>query len=244
MHIINSHLSRLCLIISLCLFISACANHQAKSNFVSEQGWQQATDKVHHQYAEQVEQSLKPYFSHANLSYPPQQIAMLTFKKEQIIELWAKENNSNWQYIRNYPLTAFSGELGPKLNRNDGQIPEGIYQITHFNPFSSQHLSMMLDYPNQIDKQYAQIDGRSDLGDNIFIHGKAKSVGCLAIGDKAIDELFVLVKEVGKENTKVIIAPNDLRKSKALANKKHHPRWLAGLYSEIAKQLEPFSTKA
>lgn len=227
-------------IIITSIFISACA-HKNNDTIISTQSWQKATKDAHHKYAQDVESSLKPYFSEQNVHYPPQEIAMLTFKKEKLMELWARENHTNWHHIRNYPLTAFSGELGPKLTRNDGQIPEGIYKITKFNPFSSQHLSMMLNYPNQFDRKHAKIDGRYDLGDNIFIHGKQKSVGCLAIGNKAIDELFVLVNEVGKDNTKIIIAPNDLRKKQPQINNNHHPKWLPNLYSNIAKQLQPFT---
>jgi hypothetical protein len=35
-------------------------------------------------------------------------------------------------------------------------------------------------------------DGRKNLGSNIMIHGKNCSVGCLAMGDEAAEELFVL----------------------------------------------------
>ncbi len=227
-------------IISAAILITACANHN-NDTVISPKLWRKATKEAHNKYAQNVESSLTPYFTKQNLHYPPKQIAMLTFKKEQLMELWASENNNSWHHIKNYPLTAFSGELGPKLTRNDGQIPEGIYQITRFNPFSTQHLSMMLNYPNQFDKSHAKLDGRSDLGDNIFIHGKAKSVGCLAFGNAAIDELFVLVNEVGKTNTQIIIAPNDLRKTSAIPNKKHHPKWLPKLYSNIARQLQQFS---
>ena len=233
-------------VLSICIPVSlalcGCAP-KAPVNVVSTQQWQQATNKVHQKYSEQVEQRLEPYFSQANLSYPPQKIAMLAFKKEQLIELWAQADNQQWHHIKDYPLTAFSGRLGPKLKRNDGQIPEGIYKITRFNPYSSQHLSLMLNYPNAFDKQYGQLDGRYDLGDNIFIHGKSKSVGCLAVGDQAIDDLFILVKEVGKHNTQVIIAPNDLRKQQALAKRDKNPRWLPKLYQQIASKLAPFSAQ-
>ena len=230
-------LRQICLINALIL--TACTTH--KPLVISDKQWQKATADVQEKYSEKVKSSLSPYFAEANLHYPPQKIALLTFKKEKMMELWASEDAHGWQHIRNYPLTAFSGNLGPKLKRNDGQIPEGVYKITQFNPFSSQHLSMMLNYPNQFDKTHAQHDGRSNLGDNIFIHGKEKSVGCLAVGNNAIDELFVLVKEVGKDNTKIIIAPSDLRQHKARVLASTAPSWLPNLYARISKQLQPFS---
>lgn len=210
-----------------------------KQDVISDAQWRQAIKEVNKKYASQVETSLKPYFLKANIQYPPEQLSILAFKEEKRVEIWANDKG-HWHFIRNYPLTAFSGNLGPKLKRNDGQIPEGIYQITHFNPFSSQHLSLMLNYPNTFDKNQAIQDKRADLGDNIFIHGKEKSVGCLAIGDKAINELFVLVDEVGKSNTQIVIAPNDLRTERAKTNPQQNPKWLPKLYAKIKQKLKSY----
>lgn len=221
------------------LMLTACTPQ--KQAVISDAQWQKATAEVEQRYGQDVQDRLTPYFLAANLHYPPKKIALLTFKEKKQMELWASENNTNWQHIRNYPLTAYSGNKGPKLKRNDGQIPEGIYQITHFNPFSSQHLSLMLNYPNSFDKIQAKTDGRYDLGDNIFIHGKEKSVGCLAIGDRAIDDIFVLVKKVGKENTTVIIAPQDFRVKKNINFAKTAPKWLPTLYQRLKAELNLFT---
>jgi murein L,D-transpeptidase YafK len=228
------------LLVSGLVVCAGCQKQQPSMPIISKGEWQYATRQTHNKYANEVANRLTPFFERAHIPYPPKELALLAFKKEQRIELWAKGNLGQWQYIKDYPLTAFSGTLGPKLSRNDGQIPEGIYKITQFNPYSSQHLSMMLNYPNQFDKHTGMLDGRSDLGDNIFIHGKAKSVGCLAVGNQAIDDLFVLVHEVGKNNTQVVIAPNDLRKQPPLTSKKNKPRWLPSLYSKIRQQLSHF----
>lgn len=225
----------------LCLLLSLTACSLKKQVVISDLEWQKATTDVETKYANEVQDRLSPYFVAAKLSYPPKKIALLTFKENKQMELWASERNQSWHHVRNYSLTAFSGKKGPKLKRNDGQIPEGVYQITRFNPFSSQHLSLMLNYPNSFDKAQAKLDGRHDLGDNIFIHGKEKSVGCLAIGNNAIDDLFVLVKKVGKENTKVIIAPNDFRKQNKVATTKNSPKWLPKLYSQLNNELHLFT---
>ncbi len=91
-------------------------------------------------YGMRTEPELKSYFRSANVNYPPKQVALLAFKKESHIELWAKDARNRWVFIHNYPLTANSGRLGPKLRENDKQIPEGIYQLTMFNPYSSMHV--------------------------------------------------------------------------------------------------------
>ncbi|WP_454780865.1 L,D-transpeptidase family protein [Legionella sp. WA2022007384] len=203
--------------------------------------WDQAVDRAIKRYGLRVEPQLKSYFSKAKVSYPPSDIALLAFKSERKVELWAKNSDQSWKHIHDYPLTGFSGRLGPKLRENDKQIPEGVYKLVNFNPFSSMHLSMMINYPNNFDKQKGYQDGRRNLGNNIFIHGKNLSVGCLAVGDLAIDQLFILARRVGLSNIQVIIAPNDLRKSKPSTTTFAQPRWLPELYKQIAESLKPFS---
>jgi len=202
--------------------------------------WDTAVDNAINRYGLRMEPQLVSLFGKAGIAYPPKDIALLAFKKEQHIQLWAKDETKSWRYIHTYPLTAFSGRLGPKLKERDGQIPEGIYRLTTFNPFSSMHLSMMINYPNNFDRLQASKDGRSQLGGNIFLHGKSLSVGCLAVGDKGIDQLFLLAHRVGLNHIQMIISPNDLRKSKPATNNFAQPRWLPELYKQIGAALRQF----
>ncbi|KTC93662.1 Legionella secretion system protein A [Legionella drozanskii LLAP-1] len=202
--------------------------------------WDKAVDHAIIKYGLRTEPELVRFFANANIAYPPREVALLAFKKERHVELWAKNENQNWRFIHTYPLTAFSGRLGPKLKERDGQIPEGIYRLTTFNPFSSMHLSMMINYPNNYDRLQAIKDGRRRLGNNIFLHGKSVSVGCLAVGDKAIDQLFLLTRRVGLNHVKIIIAPNDLRKGKPATSTFAQPRWLPDLYKQITTALNHF----
>jgi hypothetical protein len=205
--------------------------------------FQTAVERAIQRYGVKTEPELKSYFSRAKVAYPPRDIALLAFKKEQRLELWAKNQNQKWRFIHTYRITANSGRLGPKLKERDRQIPEGIYRVTSLNPFSVFHLSMMINYPNDFDRLQAIKDGRNQLGGNIFIHGKAKSVGCLAIGDAAIEQLFYLTHLIGLSHVKLIIAPNDLRKEKAATSFFAQPRWLDELYRNINEALIPFSTR-
>nr|WP_045107466.1 transpeptidase [Legionella hackeliae] len=202
--------------------------------------WDKAIDKAVYRYGLRTEPELMRNFSQAQVAYPPKDVALLAFKKERQVELWAKNDDQSWHFIKNYPLTAFSGRLGPKLKERDGQIPEGVYRLITFNPFSSMHLSMMIDYPNNFDRLQAAKDGRRNLGNNIFLHGKSLSVGCLAVGDRGIDQLFLLARRVGLRHVKVIIAPNDLRVSKPATSNFAQPRWLPELYKQISAALAPF----
>lgn len=223
-------------IIALCLLLHGVTS----LSMAPKLNWSKAVDHAITRFGLKTEPQLKTFFAKAHVDYPPRDIALLAFKKEQHIQLWAKNNTEHWHYIHTYPLTAFSGRLGPKLKERDGQIPEGIYRLTTFNPFSSMHLSMMINYPNNFDKEQAIKDGRHDLGGNIFLHGKSLSVGCLAVGDKNIDQLFLLAYRVGLNHIQLIIAPNDLRQQKPATNTFAQPRWLPELYQQLTVALNKF----
>lgn len=147
--------------------------------------------------------------------------------------------DGNLKKIKTYPFTGFSGDLGPKLREGDGQIPEGIYAIEYLNPNSSYHLSMKVSYPNAFDRDKGSKDGRKSLGNDIFIHGKSVTIGCIPIGDAGIEELFLMVSEVGIEHVEVILAPYDMRRSTRTIEIAEID-WEAELYSEIHSVLARF----
>jgi len=185
-------------------------------------------------YGKAAQERLKPFFSEAKAPYPPSHITLLAIKDEKKLELWSDEPDERF-FIRSYPIKAASGDTGPKLKEGDRQVPEGIYQLEYLNPNSLYHLSMKLDYPNAFDRAMAQREKRSQLGGDIFIHGNAVSIGCLAMGDRAIEELFTLVAQMGRKNVTVIIAPTDPRKVDLAPLAQHQPAWVAELYSRISQ---------
>ncbi len=189
-------------------------------------------------YGPSARARLMPHFKKAGLKWPPREIAFLVLKQERRMAVWAR-NDATWKYIRSYPILAASGHAGPKLRQGDYQVPEGVYRIAHLNPMSSYHLSMKVDYPNAFDRRMAQRDGRTNLGGDIFIHGKNVSIGCVALGDRAIEELFTLVAETGHSKVKVILAPNDLRVAGPVFDDLP-PRWTRELYVTIAAALAEF----
>ncbi|WP_243454276.1 L,D-transpeptidase family protein [Oceanisphaera pacifica] len=190
-------------------------------------------------YGDLAEMRMKPYFMRANVAYPPQEIVLLATKKEKELELWAR-NQGNFTFIRSYPIRKASGQAGPKLREGDKQVPEGVYRITHLNPNSLFHLSMGLDYPNSYDLMRAAKEGRTNLGGDIYIHGKAQSTGCLAVGDIAVEELFVLVNQVGTHNASVVIAPHDPRREPLDGFSDNLPRWAVELYADISREFAKF----
>jgi hypothetical protein len=192
------------------------------------------------QYGEAARSRLKPHFERAEVPYPPARVWLLGFKQERRLELWAGTAQHR-RHIRDYEIQAASGGPGPKLREGDLQVPEGAYRILWLNPNSSYHLSMKVDYPNAFDRRKAQEDGRTRLGGDIFIHGRAASIGCLAMGDPAIEELFVLAADARVSNLRAIIAPHDLRQ-RPVVLPAGGPSWLSELYATLERELVPFRT--
>lgn len=158
-----------------------------------------------------VDDRLEPDFARKQIPYPPAGILLVAFKSERKVEMYAEGQDGKLRHIRDYPLLGKSGKLGPKLREGDRQIPEGIYRVTWLNPSSFKHLSMLLDYPNAFDREMAKKEGRGGLGGEIMIHGGASSAGCLAVGDDAAEDLFILGLRMGIEKVRVIISPVDFR---------------------------------
>lgn len=191
-------------------------------------------------YGANVTSKLNYYFAKAKVSYPPREITFIALKQEKKVELWARDSGE-FRFIRDYYILAASGVAGPKLRRGDRQVPEGIYRIEELNPNSHYHLSMKINYPNEFDLFHAGQEGRTDPGSDIFIHGKAASIGCLAVGDESIEELFVLTAQVGAENVKIVIAPHDPRVYPLEANSEELPEWTPQLYSIISREIKALS---
>jgi len=160
-------------------------------------------------------------------------LRILVFKNERSVELHAP----GWKAPRVYPMTAFSGTLGPKLREGDGQIPEGIYGIGYLNPNSSYYLSLKVTYPNASDSARAKADGRTNLGGDIMIHGKAVTIGCVPVGDDAIEDIFYLAASVGIKSVTVVIAPYDMRKGRKPELERSSLKWYAELCDEISAAL-------
>lgn len=183
---------------------------------------------------------LKPYFAAAAVPYPPSAVTLVGLKADRVLQLYAKAEgaDSAWKLVHTYPIRAASGHLGPKLQEGDKQVPEGVYGIDLLNPNSKFNVSMRVSYPNAFDRARAAEEHRGNLGGAIMIHGRASSIGCLAMGDAVSEELFTLAHAVGIDKVTVILAPVDFR-SKPRPTLDKAPKWLPGLYSQIEDALKP-----
>jgi hypothetical protein len=191
------------------------------------------------QYGPPTRKRLQPYFDDAGMSYPPAGVALIAIKDRKQLEVWARTQDGAVHHVRTYRILAASGSLGPKLREGDRQVPEGLYRIESLHPNSLYHLALRVNYPNEDDQRRAQADGRSNLGGDIMIHGSNASVGCLAMGDQAAEDLFVLVGDVGLANTELILTPVDFRISLGVVPV-DAPAWTAQLYSEIRERMSQF----
>ncbi len=179
----------------------------------------------------------RPFFDKAQVSYPPSGIKLVGLKIERVLQVYAADKSGQYRLIRSYPILATSGAPGPKFQEGDGQVPEGIYPIESLNPNSLYHVALRVGYPNAFDRAQAAKEGRVHLGGDIMIHGDSVSIGCLAMGDEAAEDLFVLAADVGLPNITVIIAPVDFRNGKAVPKQFKLPEWSAVLYAQIKEQL-------
>lgn len=188
------------------------------------------------EFGQIVGDRLMRQFKAAGVEYPPTRLTFIGIKQDRVLEVRAVVRDEESRLICRYPILAASGGLGPKLREGDRQVPEGIYRVRELNPNSVFHLSIWLDYPNEFDWARAGEEGRVEPGSEIMIHGGEQSAGCLAVGDGAAEDLFVLAARVGIENVTVILTPVDFRRQ-SFAPLDGTPRWTAELYDRIAEEL-------
>ena len=118
-----------------------------------------------------------------------QPVLIRIFKKQNLLELWLN-NGVAYKLFKKYKICYYSGNLGPKQMQGDHQAPEGIYSLTKhsLNPFSKYHLSFNIGYPNKLDQQLQR------TGNYIMVHGGCVSVGCFAMTDDGIEEIYYIVE--------------------------------------------------
>jgi len=115
-------------------------------------------------------------------------VVVRIFKLESELELWV-EKDGRFVRFATYPICLWSGRLGPKLKEGDRQAPEGFYTVAaeQLNPNSRMHRSFSLGFPNIFD----QAHGRT--GSFLMVHGGCASIGCYAVTDPAVDEIWRVV---------------------------------------------------
>jgi murein L,D-transpeptidase YafK len=127
------------------------------------------------------------------------------FKREFELELWMMRDG-RFERFATYPICKWSGQLGPKIKQGDRQAPEGFYTVDQkaLNPKSAWHRSFNLGFPNAFDKAL----GRT--GSFLMVHGGCGSIGCYAMTNPVIDEIWQLVTAAlkgGQQRFQVQVLP-------------------------------------
>jgi murein L,D-transpeptidase YafK len=154
-----------------------------------------------------------------------QPVFMRIFKEEAELEVWMK-NGDQFALFKTYPICNYSGDLGPKLREGDRQSPEGFYFVgkSALNPNSSYHLSCNLGFPNADDR------AKDRTGSYLMVHGDCRSIGCYAMTDAGIEEIYGLGEaalDAGQPFFRVHAFPfrmTDARMARAIADR-WYPFW-------------------
>ena len=109
--------------------------------------------------------------------------------RDGYLEAFIEDDDGRFHLLKAWDICTWSGKLGPKLKEGDGQSPEGFYYVTpgSMNPHSSYHLSFNLGFPNAFDR----VHGRT--GSYLMVHGHCVSIGCYAMTDDGIEEIYALM---------------------------------------------------
>lgn len=161
---------------------------------------------------------------------PGQPVHIRIYKEEGVLEVWMKRGET-FEPARTYAICSWSGELGPKLREGDGQSPEGFYEVglAQLNPRSAYWRAFDLGFPNAYDKAL----GRT--GSFLMVHGNCVSVGCYAMTDAGIDDIYRLVEAAlrnGQPSVPVHIFP--FRMNPANLSRHAGAEW-AGFWEDLAQ---------
>jgi murein L,D-transpeptidase YafK len=147
------------------------------------------------------------------------------FKQTDQFEVWVKKG-TKFALFKRYDICYYSGGLGTKTKQGDGKSPEGFYTITakQLNPASNYHLAINIGYPNQLEQQ------KGYTGSAIMIHGHCASIGCYAMTDARIEEIYTLIYKAlaaGQQKINLDIFPFQMDKGHmaSFASSSYLPFW-------------------
>lgn len=169
-----------------------------------------------------------------------QQVYVRIFKKEGLLELWMKRGD-NYALYKSYPVCKWSGQLGPKTRQADYQSPEGFYSVSarQLNPNSHYHLAFDVGYPNAYDRR------QGSTGSAVMVHGDCKSVGCFAMTNGGIDEIYSIVEAAlrgGQKEVPVHIFPFRMTEEAIARESSPKPQFMAFLATSNAPPQRDWSS--
>lgn len=169
---------------------------------------------------------------------PEAPVYIRVFKEESELEVWKARTNGRYALIKTFPICNWGGTLGPKQVRGDQMSPEGFYGVTlgALKPDSKYHLAFNIGYPNALDRAL----GRT--GSYIMVHGDCRSVGCFAMSDKLIEEIYAFVRDaLGAGETSVPVHVFPFRMTDANV-KRHAGNAARNTWGPLKHAYDDFST--
>ena len=117
-------------------------------------------------------------------------VLLRIFKQEHELELW-KQKGDSFVLVATFEICKYSGALGPKRREGDRQAPEGFYEVFPYqmNSGSREWLSFDTGYPNQFDRYHRR------SGSALMVHGGCSSIGCYAIKDGPMQDLYAVMRD-------------------------------------------------
>jgi murein L,D-transpeptidase YafK len=173
---------------------------------------------------------------------PEAPVYIRVFKEESELEVWKARPNGRYALIKTFPVCNWGGTLGPKRTVGDRMSPEGFYSVTPdaMKPDSKYHLAFNIGYPNALDRAL----GRT--GDFIMVHGDCRSVGCFAMSDALIEEIYAFVREAlaaGQSSVPIHVFPFRMTAAnvKRFADNPARDTWgpLKEAYDDFTRTREP-----
>lgn len=198
--------------------------------------------RVKNAYSEK-QSDLETLLNSKNIAFSSVHLYLRAYKHEGVLEVWAKNRpDQKYQLLTTYPICQSSGSPGPKRKEGDLQVPEGFYQINHFNPQSNFHLSLGINYPNKSDRVFAD---KNHPGGAIYIHGSCVTIGCIPITDDKIKELYILAVEAknnGQKAISVTICPSRMTEANITAFRKtgNYSQKVLDLWTDLKTDYEKF----
>ncbi|PHM33495.1 L,D-transpeptidase family protein [Xenorhabdus innexi] len=178
----------------------------------------------------------KQFSEKSSLKQLGSDIFIQIFKEEKILELYTKNSTGHYQLVRQYPICDYSGGLGPKTLKGDFKSPEGFYHVglKQLKPDSRYYRAINIGFPNQFDKD------RGYSGKNLMIHGACKSIGCYAMTNRYMDEIYRYAEKAlhrGQREIKIEIYPFRMTSSNM---KRHHNNANYSFWEQLQPAYEYF----
>ena len=156
---------------------------------------------------------------------PGDAVMIRVFKRESQLELWMRKDD-RFELFATYPICFWSGKLGPKEHEGDRQAPEGFYAFAReqLRTGGRHPLSINIGFPNAFDRAMRR------TGSYILLHGGCTSIGCFAMTDPIMEEIYKFVDQAlhhGQDRVQVQIFPFRMTEANLApyANKKWYGFW-------------------